>query len=102
MMRYTIDISRVRTKTGLHRVLSHALPLPAYYGKNLDALYDVLTEPHELWELNIVGVEKAKSHLGEYADSFFQTLSDAATDGAALTVTVDSQIDGTKQKMPIE
>lgn len=29
---------------GLHEYLAERLPLPEYYGKNLDALYDFLTE----------------------------------------------------------
>ncbi|MBQ6780170.1 MAG: barstar family protein [Treponema sp.] len=83
-MQFTVDLSRVRTKTGLHRVLIKTLPFPAHYGKNLDALYDVLTEPHDEWEIRFVGTEQARTRLGDYFDSFWQTLSDAKDDGAAI------------------
>lgn len=42
-MRYTINLSGVNSRDALHDALEKALPLPEYYGRNLDALYDVLT-----------------------------------------------------------
>ena len=40
----TIDLAKVDTIETLHARLKRALHLPDYYGANLDALYDVLTE----------------------------------------------------------
>lgn len=37
-----LDGSRVRTVEDLHDALAEALPLPAYYGRNLDALAECL------------------------------------------------------------
>ena len=42
---YIIDLSGVSTEEDVQERLSESLPLPDYYGGNLDALYDVLTEP---------------------------------------------------------
>ena len=42
---YRIDLRGVRDRSGLHDRIEQALPLPRWYGRNLDALYDVLTEP---------------------------------------------------------
>ena len=42
-MRYFIDLSKVNDREELHDELEAALPLPAYYGRNLDALNDALT-----------------------------------------------------------
>lgn len=42
-MRYVIDLSNVLNRAQLHDLLSEALCLPAYYGRNLDALWDCLT-----------------------------------------------------------
>lgn len=50
--RFTIDLSTVGDDAGaLHKLLRAALPLPEYYGDNLDALYDVLTEFGATWTL---------------------------------------------------
>ena len=42
---YRIDLSGVSDRAGLHDRSEQGLPLPEWYGRNLDALYDVLTEP---------------------------------------------------------
>ena len=39
-----IDCSAIRTKEDLHRLFREALCFPDWYGNNLDALYDCMTE----------------------------------------------------------
>ncbi len=41
---YRIDIKGVRSARDLHGKLDGRLPFPEGYGRNLDALYDFLTE----------------------------------------------------------
>lgn len=48
---FYIDLKGIITKDELHERLAEILPLPDYYGGNLDALYDVLTEQSEKWNL---------------------------------------------------
>ena len=43
----SIDLAKVDTIEKLHARLKRSLHLPDYYGANLDALYDVLTEGGE-------------------------------------------------------
>lgn len=43
-MRYTIDCEHLLFPDEAHEYLARVLQLPAYYGRNLDALYDCLTE----------------------------------------------------------
>lgn len=43
-MRYEIDLRDVRTREQFHDRIQETLSCPAHYGRNLDALYDVLTE----------------------------------------------------------
>lgn len=40
----TLDATKLQTKEELHEFLKKALDLPDYYGENLDALHDCLTE----------------------------------------------------------
>ena len=42
---YYIDLTGVENRTELHDRIEQALLVPKWYGRNLDALYDVLTEP---------------------------------------------------------
>ncbi len=50
-MKYYIDLRNVNSPEQLHDVLEEALPLPEYYGRNLDALYDILTSLPEAFRL---------------------------------------------------
>lgn len=43
----------------LHQILRASLPLPDYYGDNLDALHDVLTEFGSKWTLSFRGTPSA-------------------------------------------
>ena len=40
-----IRVADFTDKLAIHDFLAKELEFPSYYGKNLDALYDVLTEP---------------------------------------------------------
>ena len=39
-----LEGSRMIDRVAVHNHLAERLQLPSYYGRNLDALYDVLTE----------------------------------------------------------
>ena len=39
-----LDIKNIETMRALHIYLQYKLDFPAYYGRNLDALYDCLTD----------------------------------------------------------
>lgn len=43
-MRYEIELAGVDSRQALHERLRQTLPLPAWYGDNLDALHDALSE----------------------------------------------------------
>lgn len=42
-MRVEIDGSEIKSDADFHAALISALPIPTFYGRNLDALWDVLT-----------------------------------------------------------
>ncbi len=48
---FYIDLKGISTREELHDLLRKELPLPEYYGDNLDAFYDVLTEKGAGWNL---------------------------------------------------
>ena len=48
---FYIDLKAATTKEKIHEAIAKELPLPDYYGGNLDALYDVLTEEGEGWNI---------------------------------------------------
>ena len=48
---FVVDLAGVRDADALHDALAASLPLPAHYGRNLDAFYDVLTEYGCNWKI---------------------------------------------------
>ena len=60
-MTYEIDLTGLASREELHEKLRAALPLPAWYGNNLDALHDALGEfpaPVELIFRNAAGADE--------------------------------------------
>ena len=72
-----LDGNLITDKKLLHDTLSASLLLPDWYGRNLDALYDCLTDIQEETEIQILNPESLEAHLGSYA------LSVALQDGLA-------------------
>lgn len=62
-----LDGEKIRDKERLHETLAEALGFPDWYGKNLDALYDCLTDGQEETEIVVRNREVLKAHLGRYA-----------------------------------
>lgn len=83
MNEYFIDCAALTDRTAAHEYLKRALSLPEYYGHNLDALYDCLTEMSGCIELLDV---PAAGQLGEYGQSMLETFRDAARENPMLTV----------------
>ena len=88
MRKITLDIEKMRSLPMLHKYLHTALALPEYYGANLDALYDCLTEMSEPTELVVPKKVADEAYLGWYGQQFLQMLQDAAAANEALRVTL--------------
>ena len=88
MRKITLDIEKMRSLPMLHKYLHTALALPAYYGANLDALYDCLTEMSESTELVVPKKVADEAYLGWYGQQFLQMLEDAAAANEALQITL--------------
>ena len=84
---FHIDCSQLRDKAAAHDYLARTLALPDYYGRNLDALYDCLTELGPC-ALVLSGAEALRREHG-YGEKILDTLLDAAGDDPALHVQYD-------------
>ena len=88
MRKIILDIEKMRSLPMLHKYLHTALALPEYYGANLDALYDCLTEIVEPTELVVPKKVAQGDYLGWYGEQFLQMLQDAAAANEALKITL--------------
>ena len=76
-MTVKLDFKDINNKDELHH-LKEKLELPEYYGNNLDALHDCLSERKELMLICISNYGNLKKSLGEYAEILIQILKDSA------------------------
>ena len=81
-----IDGAAMTTRDAAHSHLALRLGLPDYYGRNLDALYDCLTERTADTRLELRHVPALEAALGDYAGALLDTLRDAARDNPRLQV----------------
>ena len=83
-----IDGRNMKDKITLHAYLKEQCKFPEYYGNNLDALYDVLTESGEPLEIKLEHAEELKEILCGYGEAFIETLQDAAAENKCVTVEI--------------
>ena len=69
-------------KEDLHRVLAETLDFPEWYGNNLDALHDALTEIGEDVRLTLVHFDDMKN----CCRGFLRVFTDAVEENLHLTV----------------
>ena len=84
MREVTLDCSGIADKAALHQALAAALAFPDYYGSNLDALYDCLTDLEEETHLTLRNWERIRP----WAAGFRAVLEEAENETANLSVTL--------------
>lgn len=83
-MIFELDGSLMTDRKSAHEHLKTRLALPDYYGSNLDALYDLLTEWGNPARIILKNRDAMITYMGGYADVLTQTLAEAADNNPAL------------------
>ena len=65
----------MNTKQTFHRTLARLMDFPDYYGENLDALWDVLTE-REFVNIKVINSKRMIHQMGEDALLILDLLND--------------------------
>ena len=92
-MRFVLDVSACETAEDLHRALAEGLHFPAWYGGNLDALHDCLTDLNEPTELIVRGETSLDALLGRRTNAFRRVLNDSAEENANLIVRFEEAVE---------
>ena len=79
-----VDGRRIDSPEALHKFLAWQLRFPLWYGNNLDALYDCLTDISEPTAIQVVHANELREHLGPASHGFFRVLRDAAKENPNL------------------
>ena len=83
-----LDGARILSNADLHAAFAAELAPEEGYGRNLDALHDVLTDRTEPLGIVIVNEAPLREHLGRRANGFFRLLRDLQADGVVRVAVV--------------
>lgn len=87
-MEVILDGALMTDRAALHDLLAEKFAFPDYYGRNLDALYDMLSANPEQINVTVIHTEQLLEHLGRYGNSFLLTLQDASKSNANLKISI--------------
>lgn len=74
----------------LHEILAELPVLPSWYGRNLDALHDCLTDVQEEVWIRIQNENDLTLHLGNYAAAFLNVLAASAKENENIHYMIGS------------
>lgn len=84
MRKLTFYCPAIESREQLHRAFAEALAFPDYYGKNLDALYDCLTDLFVDTKIVLVDAGALTARMGVYGARVVRLLVDAAAENPRL------------------
>lgn len=87
----SLDGEMITDKGRLHDILAEKLELPDWYGRNLDALYDCLTDIREETEIRIRESGGMERNLGGYSRLLLKVLQDASKENPFIHFKVDEE-----------
>lgn len=88
-MKYMIlDGNMIQSREHLHEILARELELPTWYGRNLDALYDCLTDRFEDTLISVVNLEQLSDELQQYCGKLLRVLRDSAEENPHLHLNI--------------
>lgn len=85
----TIDCADIRDKAGFHAAVAKALSFPDYYGNNLDALHDCLTDIFADIQIQFENWRLLEEKLGSYTAAIQWAMSHAAEENPNIQVWFD-------------
>ena len=77
-----IDCTQIKTREDFHRIFRETLVFPEWYGNNLDALYDCLTELSG--KVRLLSWDIAEEKLGAYGTKAKKVIATAALHNTKL------------------
>lgn len=84
-----LECAAIHSRVELHEALASGLELPDYYGRNLDALADCLSEIGEPTRLTLRNWQLLDDRLGDYAGKFVYVLHTAAEENPVVQVELE-------------
>lgn len=86
MKTVTLELEHIHTPEALQIYLQYRLDFPAYYGRSLDALHDMLGEMAEQTHIVLRLPAKPAKAMETYLPKLLHVLEDAANENQRLTL----------------
>lgn len=83
MKKITLDFENISNKEEMHKYLAEKFEFPDYYGKNLDALFECLTDIAEPTAVNIINA------INDYDVQIINVITSAEEENDNLAVFVN-------------
>lgn len=99
MKRVTLSLKDIRDKKELHEAIKTAMNPPEWYGNNLDALFDTLTDLSEDTFLVISDTENFQDMDEKYYKNFIRVLTDASKENTHFTYELTEKEETKKMKV---
>ena len=84
-----LDGDRIGNSRDMHRAFSEALGFPEWYGSNLDALHDMLSERSEEIGVILVNTDRLSENLGWRWEMLLRMLVELKRENERFHVTLD-------------
>ena len=91
MMEIILDGRNLTDRASVHDVLATELAFPDYYGRNLDALYDLLSTWPETVQITVIYSDFLLENLGRYANALLKTIQDASQSNPKISLIISSE-----------
>ncbi|MBE6754546.1 MAG: hypothetical protein E7559_09420 [Ruminococcaceae bacterium] len=87
-MNIVLDFSGISSRKELHAYIKEAFRFPEYYGSNLDALHDCLSEISEPTEVTIYGKQALLDTFDQYGDTLLQVMRSTAHENPHFSIEI--------------
>ena len=77
---YLLDGKDMTSKEEAYELIAKELVFPDYFGKNLDALYDCLSDMSAENTIHFVNTAILEEYLGDYAEKILSCFRDASSE----------------------
>ena len=82
----TIDCARIPDREAFHALLEEKLAFPGWYGRNLDALHDCLTEIFTQTRIQFTNWNRLEDALGLYTKAIRRAVNHAAEENSCIEI----------------